>query len=457
MLVIGFGGGGGAAAIEAFDSGAEVLVIDAAEQPGGATSVNGGVIQAAGTSVQKAAGFTDSPEAWLECLKAEIGPGYNDDHLKAMTQGSPDMIEWLLGLGAVIPAELHDSDTRSIPESGLYFSDASLEFFPDADPTPRGHVVDQHGPGFLAALQGGIDSRGIELLASTAGIALYRDATGRVVGAQAEQNGSTLSIKARKAVVVATGHFSLNEDMVKKHIPQILAMEGARASMNPNARTNGDGHRMMSAVGADLANMTSGTFYGSAGCGSKTEMYTVFVNKYAQRFFCEQGYHGNYRGTALMQQPEQIGFAIYDDAILAKAGDTKPENILFSANSIEELAGLIGLNPDALAMTIARYNSNCERGNDPDFNKRPAFLEPIKNPPFHAGVMSYSWMTAGGAVIDTSGRVLDMDGNAISGLYAAGMCTVGVYGKLNPGSGVNMAWNFYTGRLAGKNAAAETA
>ena len=152
VIVVGFGGGGGAAAIEAFDNGAQVLVLDASDTPGGATSINGGVIQCGGSSVQKAAGVEDSADAWFECLKVAMVDGFDEDHVRRLTQEGAEHIEWLLGLGAEIPAEIHPTDTHSIPESGLYYSDASCELFPDKPLTPRGHVVVGQGGGFLKAL-----------------------------------------------------------------------------------------------------------------------------------------------------------------------------------------------------------------------------------------------------------------------------------------------------------------
>ena len=156
VVVVGFGGGGGAAAIEAYDNGASVLVLDASDTPGGATSINGGVIQCAGSSVQQAAGITDdSAERWFECLKLAMEDGFDEGHVKRLTEEGPDNLDWLMGLGAEIPAEIHPTDTHDIPESGLYYSDASCELFPDDSLVPRGHVVVGGGGGFLKAFTSG--------------------------------------------------------------------------------------------------------------------------------------------------------------------------------------------------------------------------------------------------------------------------------------------------------------
>jgi succinate dehydrogenase/fumarate reductase flavoprotein subunit len=455
VLVVGCGGGGAAAAIEAADSGANVLVVDASEIIGGATSINGGVLQAAGTSIQKEAGIEDSADAWFECLKDTIGPGFNEEHGKALTAAGADNVDWLVGLGAAIPATISDTATREIPLSGLYFCDASKEYFPDVAPTPRGHVVERLGAGFAAVLQSGLGSRGVEVLTQTSGESLVMDGAGNVVGITAKTTGGeVLAIKANKAVIVATGHFGINPDMAARYIPFVTETATTLPMMHPSA--TGGGHLMCGAVGAVLKNMGSGTLYEYNPAGF-TETISMNVNAKGQRFFSEQGYHGNFRGTALSQQPGQVGLMVFDEAIRATHDELQAGVIPFSATTITELAEKCGIDPAALVDSVARYNAYCEAGRDLEFGKPAEFLKPITTPPFYANPLIYSWMTSGGMEIDIQGRVLDVQGRPIPKLYAAGLCAAPPYGRLNPGSGLNMAWNLYTGRLTGKSAASETA
>ena len=452
VVVLGFGGAGGAAAIEAADNGASVIVCEAYDMVGGATSLNQGVIQCAGSSVQKEAGFEDSSEKWLETLEWTLVNGYDKELLTAMTASGPDNIDWLLSLGAVIPAEFHDSDPRSIPSSGLYSCDSAFELHPEDGPMPRGHVVEGGGGGIIAALSNGAEARGISILTETRARRLIQNEEGRIIGVEAEQGNGSVFVHALKAVIVATGHFNENADMVDRHIPFVRALDTAVPSGHPCAY--GDGHIMCASVGAELYNMnyaTTNDFY----LGNETGIRSMRINKACQRYWSEQGYHNGLRGARLQSQPDQLAFAVFDEGIRAQFDEVAVEDIAYSAESIRELAELCSLDPDALEASVARYNDCCAKGRDYEWGKDARFLVPIENPPYYASKLGYSWMTSGGMHINSEARVIDMNGQTIPGLFAAGMCAAGVKGYSSPCSGLNMMWNFYTGRLAGKTAAAE--
>lgn len=453
VLIIGFGGAGATAAVTAAENGASVIILEKMDIVGGATSLNAGVVQAAGTSVQEAAGVNDSPDAWFECLRKEIGAGFDEARIRALVDGAPDVIDWLVELGANIPAEVYQSDTRSIPASGLYYADASFEMFPDAEPTPRGHVVEGGGAKVIELLENRALELGVDIRMATRATRLIQDESGTVIGVEAQTDDQKLRFKANKGVVIATGHFNQNEDMVRRHIPEVFQLANVFSASAVSA--TGDGHRMCSEIGADLVGMNNCTFSNnSVGYAFETPLHSMEVNVNCQRFWSEQGYHENYRGTALRHQPGQVGYVVFDESIRAMFDEVQPEDIAYSADTLEELAGLCGLNLAALANAVDRYNAYCEQGVDPDFGKPAAFLSKIEQAPFYAVPMGYSWMTTGGMSIDEQCRVLTADSEAIPGLYAVGMCAYGVYGETNPGSGVNMAWNFYTGKLVGRLLAA---
>ena len=451
VVVAGFGGAGGAAAIEAFDNGATVLVLDSDEVPGGATSINGGVIQCAGSSVQKAAGIEDDVDYWFDYIKAMQGPSCNEELLRPMTQETPANVDWLIELGAVIPPEVHPSDTRSIPESGLYFNDGTLDFYPDHTPTPRGHVLEGNGGGFRTAFMNGAEERGIEVRKSCPVVDLVQDDDGRIIGVVAEMNGKPIRVKANGGVVVSTGHFNSNETMVATHVPYVHGIPENSSAGHPSAM--GDGQRMMARHGAELVGMGDVTTTLSK-VPQETTIRSMCVNAACNRYWSEQGWHNDHRGTMISKQPMQIAWCIFDDNIREIAGDATDEAITFTADTLDELAELCELNPKALAAAVERYNDQCVQGDDWEYNKDPEFLIPIEQGPFYALRMRYVWMTNGGAHIDPEAHVLDNDGQIIPGLFAAGACANGQKSNMfNPGSGLNMAWGIYTGRHAGKNAA----
>ena len=451
VVVVGFGGAGGAAAIEAFDNGASVLVLDSDAMPGGATSINGGVIQCAGSSVQKAAGIEDNVDDWFDYIKAMEGPSFHEELIRPMTLETPENVDWLIGLGAEIPAEIHPSATRNIPESGLYFNDGTLDFYPDRPPTPRGHVLVGQGGGFLKAFTNGAEERGIEIRKETPVTDLVQDESGRVVGVIAESGGKEVRIGAGKGVVISTGHFNSNEAMVATHIPYVNGIEFNSSAGHPSAM--GDGQRMMARHGADMVGMGEATHTLSK-IPQETTIRSMHVNAACNRYWSEQGWHNDHRGSMIHKQPMQIAWCIFDDNIRAAAGDAEDDAIQCTADTIEKLAEMCALNPRALADAVARYNGYCAEGVDLEYAKDPEFLIPIEKAPFHASRLRYVWMSNGGAHIDPEAHVLDPDGNVIEGLFAAGACAHGHKSNMfNPGSGLNMAWGIFTGRHAGRNAA----
>ena len=392
-------------------------MLDASDTPGGATSINGGVIQCGGSSVQKAAGVEDSADAWFECLKIAMEDGFDEDHVRRLTQEGAEHIEWLLGLGAEIPAEIHPTDTHSIPESGLYYSDASCELFPDKPLTPRGHVVVGQGGGFLKALLSGADERGIEIRTGCPVTDLVQDGEGRVTGVVAKDGSKSKRIRATKGVVIATGHFNENEEMVNRHIPMVKRNPRSVATGHPSAL--GDGQRMAEGVGAEMVGMgdISPSMYTA---GAETSIHSMMVNLRCQRFWSEQGYTNNFRGTRLTQQPDHQGFAIFDEKIRATFGEVDAAEAEFKADTIEGLAEACGLDPVLLARSVERYNQLCETGVDLEYGKHPEFLDVISEPPFFAMPLAYVWMTSGAIRINENAQVVKPSGEAIPGLYAAG-------------------------------------
>ena len=305
VVVVGFGGAGGAAAIEAFDNGASVLVLDSDAMPGGATSINGGVIQCAGSSVQKAAGIEDNVDDWFDYIKAMEGPSFVGTHPPDDARDAKH-VDWLIGLGAEIPAEIHPSATRNIPESGLYFNDGALDFYPDRPPTPRGRVLVGQGGGFLKAFTDGAEERGIEIRKETPVTVLVQDESGRVVGVIAESGGKEVRVGAGKGVVISTGHFNSNEAMVATRLPYVNGIEFNSSAGHPSAM--GDGQRMMARHGADMVGMGEATHTLSK-IPQETTIRSMHVNAACNRYWSEQGWHNDHRGSMIHKQPMQIAGA----------------------------------------------------------------------------------------------------------------------------------------------------
>jgi 3-oxo-5alpha-steroid 4-dehydrogenase len=173
VIVVGFGGAGACAALEAAQNGASVLVLDRCHG-GGATAASGAVVYAGGgTSYQKAVGYDDTPEEMYRYLKQEVGDVVSDETLRRFCEGSPEMIRWLEEMGVPFEASLCPFKT-SYPTDKyyIYFSgnEMASPYKDQAKPAPRGHRAKGKGISGLAlfhALEDAVRSRGIQVRCHT--------------------------------------------------------------------------------------------------------------------------------------------------------------------------------------------------------------------------------------------------------------------------------------------------
>lgn len=510
LVVVGFGGAGGSAAIEAHDAGAKVIILEKMPTPGGSTTLCAGVYYGAGTSLQKAEGITDSAEDMFKYVVA-MGEGRADPALvKVWADKTAETFEWIKGLGANFYSGVnHLEAIPPIPKSlatdagwGLYYSGAECdpELAAITPPKPRGHMVKPvepsypfppkhpsapspegiaRGTGYFKPLWEAVKARGIQVLLETRALALItHPETNEVLGVKAESKGKTIYIKAQKAVHISTGGFSMNKEMVKLWCPKAVAA-------NYTESWTGDGHLMGMAIGAAVVNMDQ------TSAGPTVPAGAILVN-YGGRRFVDETLYGNVRGNVASGQRHSLVYAILDEDMRVAA--KLPVGI--SAPTIKELALKIGtdqkaaetwlgenptvwketMNPDVLEATVNFYNESVAMGKDREFGRTqlasqkhpPAELVPpaeramkaLKTPPFHAVKSDPSnsfvgTITNGGLRINEKAQVLDVYGNVIHRLYAAGQAMGGVNGANYIGSGnaISAALNF--GRIAGQNAAKE--
>lgn len=461
VLIIGYGCAGTAAAIEAHDAGADVLVIDKNLVAGGTTPMAGGIILGAGTSVQRAQGITDTAEEMYRYFRA-VGQGLDDPDLaRVYCENSGPNIEWLIGLGMEF-TKLVMSGAENYPEYAAI-----------TPPKPRGHETGGKGR-FFKVLKNACDSRGIQCLYRTELKSLLTGPEGEVVGIEAESEGASLCIRARKAVVLACGGYASNPEMLK----QYSFDKGYRATYTGSVYHTGDGINAARMLGADLRCMgpivpipavlrpgrrmarIAGPHRSTGG-----PFGMIIVNRAGKRFTDESGFYIHVAGDMLL--PGNLPNYLVFDARLRNAGKFNwppwsgksnsdiEDGTTSEAATIRELAAKIGVDPDALEETVDNYNRNAGRGADPEFGKTRN-LAPLDTPPFYAferivGIAS----TLGGLRIDTSSRVIDVNGAVIRRLYAAGETTGGALGANYPASGTALQNAICFGRIAGTKAAAE--
>ena len=492
VVVVGFGGAGGSAAIEAHDAGAKVIILEKTPTPGGSTTLCAGIYYGAGTSLQKAEGITDTADEMYKYLAAigRVGKGGRSDpeRIRVWADKSAETFEWIKGLGATFYTGVNYIEQipqiKPLAEDAgwaLYYSGAEPdpEFAAITPPKVRGHVVrpvaptypypPKHptaptavgitrGTGWFKPLWEGAKARGIQVLLETRAMALVTDPlTNEVLGVKADSKGTTLYIKARRAVHLAAGGFSQNKEMTKIWCPE------AQGGVNFTASDTGDGIQMGMAIGASAVNMDR-----VLAPGPVRPSGSILVN-YGGRRFDDETLHYGSKGLWTGQR-NSIAFAILDEDIRKAAGVATT----IQASTIGELARQIRIDPAVLEDTVNFYNESVALVKDREFGRRerdsqkhppdevvvPAAraMMPIKTPPFHAMRSDHNnftgTITIGGLRINTKAQVIDVYGKVIPRLYAAGSTTGGMLDiYVGSGHAVSQALNF--GRIAGKNAAAE--
>jgi 3-oxo-5alpha-steroid 4-dehydrogenase len=515
VVIAGFGGAGACTALAAVESGAEVIALDRFGG-GGATALSGGVVYGGGTPYQKAAGLDDSSEEMYKYLKYEIGDVVRDETLRKFCNESNENLAWLKSHGVKFSSTLFEGKC-SYPPPGfdLYYSgnESSPLSMPIAKPAARGHrVVGQGYTGneFFKPLSDSAHVKGVKLMRHSLVNRLVVDRDGAVLGIEsmrfsehskalkmhkklinkvnrfdrfllkkALHTGKKISqlentstqphyIRARKGVVLTTGSFTFNRDMVRHYAPKYIEGMGLGTT-----GCNGDGIKMGLGLGAKLDYMNSVTSWRSISPPASF-VKSIVVNKMGKRFIAEDMYLGHL-GHAIAEQDEQIAWLIIDSHTYWHAfKETLPQirgenyfyfrgpllvNLLFNkirATTLEGLAKKIGVHPDVLTSEVKNYNQGVAIGTDA-FQKRATNQRAIGKGSFYALNVSTGNkkfpcgnIPMGGLAVDEdTGQVLREDNTPITGLYAAGRGAVGLPSGFYI-SGMALADCVFSGRRAGQ-------
>ncbi|MFA7584969.1 MAG: FAD-dependent oxidoreductase [Novosphingobium sp.] len=458
VIVVGGGAAGMCAAIEAHLAGAKVMILEADTKLGGATALSGGVFYAADTSVQRARGYADSADAMFDYVMTLNQWRVKPDLFRIICDGSGPCLEWLIELGAVFPPE-------QLVKGGV-------------ETVPRAHPSAGAGSGIADVLINRVGALSIETaLATRVERLLVED--GRVVGIHA------LGMDLRApTVIVTTGGFGNSAEMRARFFPT-AAQHGDRvwAVHDPAPFILGDGITLGEAVGAAITGHDTGLLLPSSGHGRNLEPFMppwlMLVNIEARRFIPEMASY-SITGYALNEQSEARGWAIFDEAALLTAShdiryldpygaginlptweeDTIRKRVakgeILVAQTLDELAGLCGLDPRALAYSVEQYNADCDARRDTHFFQDEEKAFPVRTGPFYACDVRASTIgvTGAGLDIDRDCRVLDEAGVPIPGLYAAGEVLGVLMGKRYAGGGMSIGPAVVLGREAGRRAAA---
>lgn len=462
VVIVGFGGAGAAAAIEAARAGAKVLVLERMKAGGGSTAICGGLIyMGGGTPVQKACGFEDTRDDMYNYLMAAIGEGADPEKVGLFCDKSVDLYEWLTDLGLEFkPTYLPGKYPTCPTDDGLVYTgnESLAEFKAIAADVPRGHhapAPGSSGAEIFKPLLAGVEASGAEIMYETLVKRLVVDLDGRVVGVVADVAGTEQVIKAARAVVLTAGTYHANMDMVRQYAPAWMEKEGYTGTTGDD----GSGIRMGQAVGADLDHIGTVTGFGGVYMFSEELVKGILVNDAGRRYIGEDGY-GSRVGVRIVERFPN-SFIVCDSTVwdaIPEAVQGMLEPMTAQADTVADLAAAVGLPVLTLEGTLRDYNAMVAAGEDIEFQKDPHYLVPLTQGPFYAiawGRQMVSRQALGGLKINVDSKVLDTNGEVVPGLYSAGANTAGIISRYYPASGTAVAQALIFGRIAGVNAAAE--
>lgn len=440
VVVIGAGGGGLSAAIEAHDAGAHVILVEKMPFVGGNTARATGGINAAGTSFQKEAGIEDTVDVhYADTMKG--GEELNDPELvKFMTENAADAVNWLTDLGADL------SDVGSL--GGASFKRAHR-------PTGGAPVGDH----LVNVLYQNSEERNIDTMLNTeATEVIYENDKVTGIKAVATVDGKEVNyiIKA-DAVVIAAGGFGHNPELYTKYQPQL---EGFISTNQPGA--TGDGIVLAEELGADLTDIEQIQIHPTVHpetAGLITEAVrgngAILVNEKGARFTDEMLTRDKV-SAAILEQEGKHAYLVFDQGVresLKAIEKYVAQGLTTEGETPEALAEAMGMDPATLKATITAWNEAVKSGNDAAFGRSAGMDIAFEKAPFYAiEVAPGVHHTMGGIKINTSAEVVDTKGSIIPGLFAAGEVTGGVHGAERLG-GNALADIIVFGREAGVNAA----
>ena len=459
VVVVGGGGAGMSAAVRLAELGQQVILFEKASFLGGAISVSGGNQVIMGSQLQADNGVEDdSVESMVADFEANGAGKNNKEILTLFAENVGAATDWLVAsCGIEFDAGLH--------QLGEYSHNRELAYTGG-------------GAGFAERMRKAVERSGAAVYLSTKVESLLVE-DGAVVGVKAVSTDGTKEYTVHAAnVVLATGGYGNNKDMLTDEMKSALYY-------GPSTST-GDGIRMAEAVNAQTANMEYGKRYPNGievdtGIAKSTiagnivgwTMSAILVNADGNRVVNEKASNRTILEEEL-QQPGGMLYLLLDSETfevwktkLAPAGISEGDiekylaangttPVFAHGETLEEAAAAAGVNAENLAATVEKYNSFVEKGEDADFGRNASYLTmKIGAGPYYLIEQKPRFATTmGGLVVNTNMQVLNQDGNAISGLYAAGETCGQVMGDDSP-SGANNAWAITSGKLAADAIAAK--
>ena len=433
VVIIGAGGAGLAAALEAREAGHEVILVEKMSFVGGNTLRATGGMNAAGTSSQEELGIEDSWETHYEDTMTGGQDKNNPELAEILTQNAADAVEWLIGMGA---------DLSDVGRLGGSSEDRTHR------PTGGAAV----GPHLVQVLRTNAEEEGVEILTSTEAIEILEE-DGKATGITVIHGDDEYTISA-KAVVIATGGFGSNTTML---VDYDESLEGFGTTNHPGAE--GDGITMAQSIGAALIHMEEIQTHPTVN-PEENYMITeavrgngaILVNLEGERFVNELGTR-DVVSEATLDQTEGYSYLVFDHGVresLSAIEGYIDRGLVTEGETLEELAEALGMDVETLENTVTTYNTFVDGGADEDFGREDLEVSLTEGPFYAIAVGPAVHHTMGGLQINNRTQVLNEDGEVIEGLYAAGETVGGIHGGNRLG-GNALADLIVFGRIAGQS------
>ena len=445
VLIVGAGACGLTAALAACDGGATVLVLERDKVPLGTTAMSTGLVPAAGTRIQQAAGVEDDATLFADDLLRKSKGTADASFVRTVCAASTETIDWL-------------SEQHSIPFS-LFEAGGAL---PGHSRARLHGTPSRTGEELIASLLAAVETAGADVMTSAKVSELIADDAGRVTGVVIDRPDGSQERVGCKTLVLATCGFAGNPELVANHIPELA---GIMAHTHPGA--TGDALRWGTALGAQTADLGSYQGHGSlaAGHGLLLSWLSVSeggfqVNAEGLRFSDEsRGY--SEQAVDVGAQTDGFAWTVYDariDAIMSEISEYRElrnASAMIQADSIEELAEAIRVPVVALTDTVADIAAHARSGDADAFGRLFQLEKALKAPFFAAKVNPALFHTQGGLVVDSDARVLAESGASFPNLFAGGGAARGLSGAGASGyvAGNGLMSATTLGKLAGRAAA----
>ena len=448
VVVIGAGGAGFSAAITAKNAGANVVLLEKMPAVGGNSLISGAEMNVAKNWVQPKLGINDdSPELHAQdTFKGGDGKG-DMKVINVMTHEALDAAKWCRDY------------------LGVRFEDDNLFFFGGHSRKRALIPVGHTGTEFIAKFQAKADELGIPVITNMKAEELIKDKDGRVVGVKATMDGSEYTFNAKGGVVLATGGFGANPEMVKKYNPKI----DERFKTTDAPGSTGEALYMAERAGAELVNMGYIQTYPICDpLSGAIELIAdarfdgaIMLNQEGKRFV-EELQRRDVLSEAILNQTGRYCWGLWNDKIGSISNTVKAhaneyeaftkQGIMTTCDDLKCIADFTKIPFDQLQKTVKRVSDMAGKGNDKDFNPRSGLVDMQQGKYYVIKAVPSTHHTMGGVRINEKAEALTAEGKVIPGLWAAGEVTGVTHGTNRLGG------NAYTdiivfGRIAGEAAA----